>query len=124
MAQESEKKRCVGVLVGGSGLIGGTLVHYFNSKIPEDFDIRAPSSKKLSIRNSQDIITYLQRVKPDFVTNAAMASLDSDAQLAFEINYLTCLRYSLWKNWSNQVLLILHRKKISTLDCPAWWRIT
>ena len=43
MAQESEKKRRVGVLVGGSGLIGGTFVHYFNSKIPEDFDIRARS---------------------------------------------------------------------------------
>jgi nucleoside-diphosphate-sugar epimerase len=89
MAQESQKKqRRLGVLIGGSGLIGGTLVHYFNSKTPEKFDIRAPSSKKLSIRNSRDIIAYLQRVQPDFVINAAMASLDSDAQLAFEINYL------------------------------------
>ena len=88
MAQELKKKRRIGVLVGGSGLIGGTLVHYFNSKTPEEFDIRAPSSKKLSIRNSRDIIAYLQRVQPDFVINAAMASLDSDAQMAFEINYL------------------------------------
>ncbi|MCI5144053.1 MAG: SDR family oxidoreductase, partial [Candidatus Electrothrix sp. AR3] len=46
------------------------------------------SSKKLSIRNAQDIIAYLKRVRPKFVINAAMASLDSDAQLAFEINYL------------------------------------
>lgn len=89
MRQEREKKqRRLGVLIGGSGLIGGTLAYYFKSKTPEEFDIRAPSSKKLSIRNSQDIILYLQRVKPDFVINAAMASLDSDAQLAFEINYL------------------------------------
>ena len=27
-------------------------------------------------------------MQPDFVINAAMASLDSDAQMAFEINYL------------------------------------
>uniref|UniRef100_UPI004056A20D NAD-dependent epimerase/dehydratase family protein n=1 Tax=Candidatus Electrothrix sp. TaxID=2170559 RepID=UPI004056A20D len=89
MTQESEKKqRRLGVLIGGSGLIGGTLAHYFKSKTPEEFDIRAPSSKKLSIRNSQDIVSYLKRVRPDFVINAAMASLDSDAQLAFETNYL------------------------------------
>jgi nucleoside-diphosphate-sugar epimerase len=83
-----KKKRCLGVLIGGSGLIGGTLAHYFKTKTPDDFDIRAPSSKKLSIRNAQDIIVYLQRVRPDFVINASMASLDSDAQLAFEVNYL------------------------------------
>ncbi|MCI5218452.1 MAG: SDR family oxidoreductase [Candidatus Electrothrix sp. LOE2] len=89
MTQESQKKqRRLGVLIGGSGLIGGTLAHYFKSRTPEEFDIRAPSSKKLSIRNAQDIILYLQRVKPDFVINAAMASLDSDAQLAFETNYI------------------------------------
>jgi nucleoside-diphosphate-sugar epimerase len=84
----AEKKRCLGVLIGGSGLVGGTLAHYFKTKTPDDFEIRAPSSKKLSIRNAQDIIVYLQRVRPDFVINAAMASLDSDAQLAFEVNYL------------------------------------
>jgi nucleoside-diphosphate-sugar epimerase len=83
-----KKKRCLGVLIGGSGLIGGTLAHYFKTKTPEEFDIRAPSSKKLSIRNAQDIIVYLKRVRPDFVINASMASLDSDAQLAFEVNYL------------------------------------
>ncbi len=89
MEQESKKKkRRLGVLIGGSGVIGGTLAHYFKSKTPDEFEIRAPSSKKLSIRNAQDIIIYLKWVKPDFVINAAMASLDSDAQLAFETNYL------------------------------------
>jgi nucleoside-diphosphate-sugar epimerase len=83
-----KKKRSLGVLIGGSGLVGGTLAHYFKTKTPDDFEIRAPSSKKLSIRNAQDIIVYLQRVRPDFVINAAMSSLDSDAQLAFEVNYL------------------------------------
>ncbi|MCW5198295.1 SDR family oxidoreductase [Desulfobulbus sp. F4] len=82
------KKRRFGVLIGGSGLIGGTLAYYFKTHTPDDIEIRAPSSKKLSIRNAQDIIIYLKRVRPDFVINAAMASLDSDAQLAFEVNYL------------------------------------
>jgi dTDP-4-dehydrorhamnose reductase len=88
MYQLEEKKRRLGVLIGGSGLVGGTLAHYFKTKTPAAFEIRAPSSKKLSIRNAQDIIVYLQRVRPDFVINAAMSSLDSDAQLAFEVNYL------------------------------------
>ena len=92
MAQAlSQKKRNLGVLIGGSGLIGGTLAHYFKTQAPDDFDIRAPSSKKLSVRNAQDIIVYLKRARPDFVINAAMASLDSDAQLAFEVNYLGCV---------------------------------
>ena len=81
-------KKRLGVLIGGSGLIGGTLVHYFKTKTAEEVDIRAPSSKKLSIRNAEDIKTYLTRVRPDFVINSAVASLDSDAQLAFEVNYL------------------------------------
>lgn len=82
-----EKKR-LGVLIGGSGLIGGTLAHYFKTITADEIDIRAPSSKKLSIRNTEDIKTYLTRVRPDFVINASVAALDSDAQLAFEVNYL------------------------------------
>jgi len=70
------------------GLIGGTLAHYFKTKTPEEIDIRAPSSKKLSIRNTEDIKNYLKKLQPDFVINSAMAALDSDAQLAFEVNYL------------------------------------
>lgn len=88
MVKAAQKKKCLGVLIGGSGLIGGTLAHYFKTRTPDEFEIRAPSSKKLSIRNAQDIIVYLERVRPNFVINAAMAALDSDAQLAFEINYL------------------------------------
>lgn len=84
---EVQEKR-LGVLIGGSGLIGGTLAHYFKTKTADDIDIRAPSSKKLSIRNSEDIKTYLSRVQPDFVINSSVAALDSDAQLAFEVNYL------------------------------------
>jgi GlcNAc-P-P-Und epimerase len=81
-------KRRLGVLIGGSGLIGGTLAHYFKTETADEIDIRAPSSKKLSIRNAEDIKNYLIRSCPDFVINSAVASLDSDAQLAFEVNYL------------------------------------
>jgi len=88
MVQASQTKKRLGVLIGGSGLIGGTLAHYFKTKTPEEIEIRAPSSKKLSVRNAQDIKAYLQRVQPDFVINTSMAALDSDAQLAFEVNYL------------------------------------
>ncbi len=81
----------LGVLIGGSGLIGGTLAHYFKTKTEDEIDIRAPSSKKLSIRAPDDIKAYLTRVKPDFVINSAVATIDSDAQLAFEVNYLGCV---------------------------------
>ncbi len=78
----------IGVLIGGSGLIGGTIVNYYKTQYPETVDIRAPSSKKFSIREENDIRRYLTDVKPDFVINASMANLGSDGQLAFEVNYL------------------------------------
>lgn len=83
-----EKKR--GVLIGGSGLIGGALGHYFKTKTP-DIEVLSPNSKKLSLRESEDIQLYFDRYRPDFIINAAIASIDSDAQLAFEINYLGSL---------------------------------
>ncbi|MBU1568733.1 MAG: NAD-dependent epimerase/dehydratase family protein [Proteobacteria bacterium] len=81
-----EKK--TGVLIGGSGLIGGTIVNFYKTNYPNIIDIRAPSSKKVSLREEADIHGYLADVKPDFVINAAMASLGSDSQLACEVNYL------------------------------------
>ncbi len=78
----------LGVLIGGSGLIGGTLAYYFKTRTAGKIDIRAPSSKKLSIRNVDDIKAYLTQVRPDFVINTAIAAIDSDAHLAFEVNYL------------------------------------
>lgn len=89
-SNKTGKKR-LGVLIGGSGLIGGTLAHYFKTKTEDEIEIRAPSSKKLSIRAPEDIKAYLTRVKPDFVINSAVATIDSDAQLAFEVNYLGCV---------------------------------
>ncbi len=77
----------IGVLIGGSGLIGGTIVNFYKTRHPETVDIRAPSSKKLSIREENDIRRYLAEVRPDFIINASMANLGSDGQLAFEVNY-------------------------------------
>ena len=84
--ENGEQKR--GVLFGGSGLIGGTIVNYFKSKKPGLVDIRAPSSKKVSISDCRDIWQYLLAVRPDFIINTAIANIDADAQLTYEVNYL------------------------------------
>lgn len=78
----------VGVIIGGSGLIGGTLLHYFKKNASGTVDIYAPNSKKLSLREPDDIHLYLDKWRPDFIINTAIASLDSDPQLALEVNYL------------------------------------
>ncbi len=89
--QRSTSKKLLGVLIGGSGLIGGTLAHYFKTNTDANVDLRAPSSKKLSIRNAEDIKDYLKRLKPDFVINTAIANIGSDAQLSLEVNYIGTL---------------------------------
>jgi GlcNAc-P-P-Und epimerase len=78
----------IGVVTGGSGLIGGTIVNFYKTRFPDTVDIRAPSSKKMSIRSEADIRSYMNDVNPDFVINAAMARLNSDGQMAYEVNYL------------------------------------
>ncbi|BHH82519.1 NAD-dependent epimerase/dehydratase family protein [Desulforhopalus sp. 52FAK] len=77
----------IAVLTGGSGLIGGTIVNFYKKNHPDTVDIRAPSSKKLSLREEEDIKRYLLEVKPDFVINAAMANLAASGQLSYEVNY-------------------------------------
>ncbi len=92
MAQGNpSSNKLLGVLIGGSGLIGGTLAHYFKTKTPDTVELRAPSSKKLSIRKAADIKDYLKRLRPDFVINTAIANIGSDSQLALEVNYLGTL---------------------------------
>jgi nucleoside-diphosphate-sugar epimerase len=88
MSKLNNSSKKLGVLIGGSGLIGGYLMHYFKTKTPNEIEIRAPNSKKLSLREPQDIIGYVKRHKPDFIINSAIASLNSDAHLTYEINYL------------------------------------
>jgi nucleoside-diphosphate-sugar epimerase len=80
--------RKFGVLIGGSGLIGGALMHYFKTETADEVEVLAPNSKKLSLREPGDIKDYFHKYKPDFIINCALASIDSDAQLAYEVNYL------------------------------------
>jgi len=87
MNNSGTKPKMSGLLVGGSGLIGGYLLHYFKTKTPE-IDLRAPNSKKLSLRELNDIISYFKRHKPDFVINCAITAIRSDALLSYEVNYL------------------------------------
>lgn len=77
-----------GVVIGGSGLVGGTIVNYFKARCQEPIEVFAPSSKKLSIREPADIRNYLLAKQPDFVINAAIANINSDEQLSYEVNYL------------------------------------
>ncbi len=86
-SSQGDRKLRIGVTFGGSGLIGGTIVNYFKIKRPGIVDMRAPSSKKVSLRDCRDIREYLMSLKPDFVINTAIANIDSDSQLAFEVNY-------------------------------------
>ena len=76
-----------GVLLGGSGLIGGTLLHYLKTQAEGRLNVLAPNSKKLSLRDPDDIRRYFERAKPAFIINCAIAAIDSDPQLAYEINY-------------------------------------
>jgi nucleoside-diphosphate-sugar epimerase len=89
MAKETSgaTDRRIGTLIGGSGLIGGALMHYFKTHAGDEIDVLAPNSKKLSLREPDDIKRYFRNNRPAFIINTAIASIDSDAQLAFEINY-------------------------------------
>ncbi|OGQ98225.1 MAG: epimerase [Deltaproteobacteria bacterium RIFOXYD12_FULL_55_16] len=78
----------IGVLLGGSGLLGGAMVYYFKTHTSGRLNVLAPNSKKLSLRDPDDIRRYFERAKPAFIINCAIAAIDSDPQLAYEINYL------------------------------------
>lgn len=87
MAFENLQKK-QGIILGGSGLIGGAITYYFKTLAGDDYDLLAPNSKKLSLRVPEDIKQYLQKIQPDFIINAAIASIDADPLLSFETNYL------------------------------------
>jgi nucleoside-diphosphate-sugar epimerase len=82
----------LGIIIGSSGLLGGALMHYFNTKISKDNEVLGPNSKRLSLRQPKDIKRYFQKYQPDFIINCAIAPLDSDAQLTLETNYLGAVR--------------------------------
>jgi GlcNAc-P-P-Und epimerase len=77
-----------GVLIGGSGLIGGALMHYFKTETENEVEVLAPNSKRLSLREPDDLKRYFQNYRPDFIINCAISPLDSNARLAYEVNYL------------------------------------
>lgn len=77
-----------GILIGGSGLIGGTLMNHFKKIDYAKVNLLAPNSKKLSLRVPNDIRAYFERVKPDFIINCAIAAIDSDPELTYEITYM------------------------------------
>ena len=82
----------LGIIIGSSGLLGGALMHYFNTKTSKDIEVLGPNSKRLSLRQPKDIKRYFQKYRPDFIINCAIAPLDSDAQLTLETNYLGAVR--------------------------------
>jgi len=77
----------LGILIGGSGLIGGALTHFYKTT-SLDTEVLAPSSKKLSLRVLDDIKQYCRDHRPSFIINAALAPIDCSPQMAFETNYL------------------------------------
>ena len=87
-ASLTPRRRRVGVLVGGSGLVGGTLLHHFKSGRRGDIELVSPNSKELSLRVEHDVQSYFERVRPDFIVNCAIAAIDSDPELTFEVNCL------------------------------------
>jgi GlcNAc-P-P-Und epimerase len=76
----------LGIVIGGSGLVGGGIINFFEKKW--GCRILAPNSKKLSLRNVDDIQAFFQQYHPDFIINAAIAAIDSDPKVTFDINYL------------------------------------
>ncbi|MEN8257108.1 MAG: NAD-dependent epimerase/dehydratase family protein [Thermodesulfobacteriota bacterium] len=86
MTEKKNREKKFGVIIGGSGLVGGGIDYYFKKKW--GYDILAPNSKKLSIRDPKDIEEYFRDHPPDFIVNCAIAALDSDPKISFEINYI------------------------------------
>ncbi len=86
MLKTQREGKKFGVIIGGSGLVGGGIDYYFKKRL--GYEILAPNSKKLSIRDPNDIKAYFKSYRPDFIVNSAIASLDSNPKLSFEINYL------------------------------------
>lgn len=87
MSIDTEQKK-VGLLLGGSGLIGGAITYHFKTHVCDSINLVAPNSKKLSLRVPSDITQYFKKIKPDFIINAAIAAIDSDPLLSFETNYI------------------------------------
>ena len=82
--------RC-GVVIGGSGLVGGAITYHFHNKC-DDIRVMAPNSKKLNLRSHTAVSKYLRQANPHFLVNTAIASLGYDTEGTYEINYLGSLK--------------------------------
>lgn len=114
MQTHTSSPRLKGVLFGGSGLIGGTIAHYFKhatiapcptkvisacgtisgyveNEAQSAIELLTPSSKIISLRNAYEVRRYLHTERPDFIINTAIANIGANSQLAFEVNYLGTL---------------------------------
>lgn len=69
-------------------MIGGGITYYYKKRLRNKIRLQAPNSKKLSLRSFEDIKQYVQDANPKFIINSAITAIDSDPQLALEINYL------------------------------------
>ncbi|MDJ0623772.1 MAG: NAD-dependent epimerase/dehydratase family protein [Desulfocapsaceae bacterium] len=82
-------ERC-GIVIGGSGLVGGAITYHYHNKC-ENIHVLAPNSKKLNLRSPATIHKYFEQECPDFLINTAIASLGHDTEGTYEINYLGSL---------------------------------
>ncbi len=103
----------LGVIIGSSGLLGGAVMHYFQTKTTGDIEVLGPNSKRLSLRQPKDIKRYFKKYQPDFIVNCAITTLDSDAQLAYETNYLGAVRLA--KMAMSQKVPYIHFSSAATL---------
>lgn len=63
---------------------------YFKTRVSEG-EVFAPNSKKLNLAKPEDIRLYCQQYRPAFIVNSAIASINSTAELAYEVNFLGAL---------------------------------
>ncbi len=80
-----------GVIVGGSGFIGGALLHYLGNVLKTE-NMVAPNSKELNLGNKKSIAAYFRYYQPKFIINAALADIGSNAKKSYEINYVGAMQ--------------------------------
>ncbi len=88
--QHASKKNRI-IIIGGSGMIGGALVHYFNKCHARGIEVLSPNSKMLNLKNVADLERYFRHWRPDFIVNCAIASINADPQLTYAVNYVAAI---------------------------------
>ncbi|MCX7063615.1 MAG: NAD(P)-dependent oxidoreductase, partial [Proteobacteria bacterium] len=74
------------LIAGGSGQIGSALI----SSAPPEYEIYAPNSSRLDIRDAESVANTFARFQPELVINAAaytaVDKAETERELAFAIN--------------------------------------